>query len=102
MVISGGVNVYPAEIESVIHQIPQVDDAAVSGIPDEEFGESLVIHIQLPPGAQLTEEEIRAHLAARLAKYKVPRRIVFDEQLPREDSGKLFKRRIKQMYLEKV
>lgn len=102
MVISGGVNIYPAEIESVLYQMPQVEDAAVFGIPDDEYGEKLVAHIQAVAEARVDESKVRDFLGNHLAKYKIPRVIVFDSNLPREDSGKLFKRRIKQAYLERV
>jgi len=95
MVISGGVNIYPAEIEMVLVQCPGVHDCAVFGIPDEEFGESLAAAVELIPGAQLTANDIRAYLQNRLAKFKVPRRIDFHAALPREDSGKIFKRRLR-------
>jgi long-chain acyl-CoA synthetase len=95
MVLSAGVNIYPAEIEMVLLQCPDVRDCAVFGIPDEEFGESLAAAVELTPGATLTAEQVRNFLAARLAKYKVPRRVDFHASLPREDSGKIFKRRLR-------
>ncbi|MEJ7930578.1 acyl-CoA synthetase [Ramlibacter sp. AN1015] len=95
MVISGGTNIYPAEIEMVLTQCPGVQDCAVFGIPDEDFGESLAAAVQLMPGAQLTAADIQGWLEARLARYKVPRRIDFHAELPREDSGKIFKRRLR-------
>jgi long-chain acyl-CoA synthetase len=98
MVISGGVNIYPAEIESVLYEMPAVRDCAVFGIPDEEYGESLAAHIEIGEGHTLTEDEIRTFVRSRLAGYKVPKVIVFDDNLPREDSGKLFKRRIRDRY----
>jgi long-chain acyl-CoA synthetase len=98
MVISAGVNIYPAEIESVLVQCPGVRDCAVFGIPDEEFGESLAAAVELQPGAPLTVEAVRDYLVQRLAKYKVPARIEFHPQLPREESGKIFKRRLRDPY----
>lgn len=95
MVISGGTNIYPAEIEMVLTQCPGVKDCAVFGIPDEEFGESLAAAVEPMPGAQVTAEQIKEYLQARLAKYKVPKRIDFHASLPREDSGKIFKRRLR-------
>lgn len=65
------------------------------GIPDDEFGESLAAAIELEVGCELTTEQVRAYLAERIAKYKVPRRIDFHAALPREESGKIFKRRLK-------
>lgn len=98
MVISGGVNIYPAEIESVLYQLPAVRDCAVVGIPDDEYGESLAAHIEVGEGFQLTEDEVRKFVRDNLAGFKVPKVVVFDDDLPREDSGKLFKRRIRDKY----
>ena len=98
MVISGGVNIYPAEIEAVLSEMPGIGDCAVFGIPDDEYGESLAAHIELAPGYTLSDDDIRSFLRGRLAGFKVPKVIVFDTDLPREDSGKLFKRRIRDAY----
>ncbi|NUZ06143.1 acyl-CoA synthetase [Piscinibacter koreensis] len=95
MVISAGTNIYPAEIEMTLLQCPGVQDCAVFGIPDEEFGESLAAAVQPLPGATLSVEDVRSYLKAHLANYKVPRRIDFHAQLPREDSGKIFKRHLR-------
>jgi long-chain acyl-CoA synthetase len=102
MVISGGVNIYPAEIEAALVQHPAVQDCAVFGIPDEEFGESLCAHVELQPGKAAGAEEIRAFLAKQLAKFKIPKTIVFADALPREDSGKIFKRKLRAPYWEKA
>jgi long-chain acyl-CoA synthetase len=99
MVISGGVNIYPAEIEQCLVGLSGVRDCAVFGIPDPEFGERLVAHVQLLPGADVTEDDVRSYLRGALAGYKVPRQIVFDPDLPRDDSGKLVKRRLRARYL---
>ncbi|MFG2888780.1 AMP-binding protein [Streptomyces sp. NPDC048248] len=98
MVISGGVNIYPAEIEGCLLSLEGVRDVAVFGIPDEEFGEVLAAHVQTEPGVLLRAEAVRSHVAERLAGYKVPRAVVFEELLPRDESGKLFKRRLRDPY----
>ncbi|MGO8914426.1 MAG: AMP-binding protein [Stellaceae bacterium] len=98
MVISGGVNIYPAEIEAVLLTLPGVADCAVFGIPDAEFGEALAAHIKPQPGASLDAEAVRGFVRARLASYKVPRIVEFAPSLPREDSGKIFKRRLREPY----
>jgi long-chain acyl-CoA synthetase len=98
MVISGGVNIYPAEIEACLHGLDGVRDCAVFGIPDEEFGEALAAHVELEHGASLSAEDVRAHVRSQLASYKTPRVVEFSEQLPREDSGKIFKRRLREPY----
>ena len=98
MVISGGVNIYPIEIESCLLELPGVRDAAVFGIPDDAYGEALAAHVDADPAAGLTEDTIRDHVRERLAAYKVPKLVVFDDDLPREASGKLFKRRLRDRY----
>jgi len=96
MVISGGVNIYPAEIEHALIALPGVADCAVFGIPDEEYGESLAALIERRRDAQaLDAEHVRAWLCERLADYKLPRRIEFVDELPRDDNGKVAKRRLR-------
>jgi long-chain acyl-CoA synthetase len=102
MVISGGVNIYPAEIEAVLHAVPGVHDCAVFGIPDAEFGEALMAVVEPLAGARLDLADIRARLKASLADYKVPRHIEIASALPREDSGKIFKRRLRDPYWERA
>ena len=102
MVISGGANIYPAEIEAALIVMPGVADCAVFGIPDAEFGESLAAAIQPQPGFALSQENVKAWLTERIANYKVPRLVVFHDQLPREDSGKIFKRKLRAPYWEKA
>ncbi|KUL37237.1 long-chain fatty acid--CoA ligase [Streptomyces sp. NRRL F-4489] len=98
LVISGGVNIYPAEIEGCLLALDGVRDAAVFGVPDEEYGEALAAHLETDPRVRLTAAAVRAHVAGRLAGYKVPRTVVFEERLPRDESGKLFKRRLRDPY----
>jgi long-chain acyl-CoA synthetase len=98
MVISGGVNIYPAEIEGALVGMPSVADCAVFGIPDDEMGEALCACVQLALDADEDETAIRTFLRTHLASYKVPKTIVFMDQLPREDSGKIFKRRLREPY----
>jgi long-chain acyl-CoA synthetase len=98
MVISGGVNIYPAEIESVLVTMPGVSDGVVFGIPDEEFGEALMALVELMPGSVVEPEAVQAFLRRHLADYKVPRRVEMREALPREDTGKIFKRKLRAPY----
>lgn len=98
MVISGGVNIYPAEIEACLLALSGVRDCAVFGIPDEEFGEALAAHVELHDGARVSGEDVRDHVRANLASYKTPRVVEFSDALPREDSGKIFKRRLREPY----
>ena len=101
MVISGGVNIYPAEIESVLQMMPGVADCAVFGIPSEEFGEALGCAVQRasnPLGAALDAGNVQTYLKERLASYKVPHLVAFHDNLPREDTGKIFKRKLREPY----
>ena len=102
MVISGGVNIYPAEIEAVLYAVPGVHVCAVFGIPDEEFGEALMAIVEPQAGVSLEVADIRARLKASLADYKVPKHVEIQTQLPREDSGKIFKRRLRDPYWERA
>ncbi|MCG6204868.1 AMP-binding protein [Rhodopseudomonas sp. HC1] len=98
MIIFGGTNVYPAEIEAELMKVPGIADCAVFGIPDEDFGETVCAFIQPDIGEVLSAEAIRAELKPRLAGYKIPKRIEFASALPREDTGKIFKRKLKEPF----
>src|SRR5438874_2625570 len=102
MVISGGVNIYPAEIEAALHTIPGVHDCAVFGIPDQEFGEALMAVVEPQAGVTLDVADIRAQLKTSLADYKVPKHVEIQTQLPPEESGKIFKRRLRDPYWERA
>ena len=95
MIISGGVNIFPAEIESVALEHPAIKDCAVFGIPDDTYGEAIAMALELLPGASLDVAELTPFLQERLARYKVPRLIEVVDALPREDSGKIFKQRLR-------
>ncbi|WP_296597919.1 acyl-CoA synthetase [Phenylobacterium sp.] len=98
MIISGGVNIYPAEIEAELLKTPGVADCAVFGIPDDEFGEAVYAVVQPSEGAQLTEASVKDYLRAHIAGYKMPRRVDLAAELPREDSGKIFKRKLREPF----
>ncbi|NQV56074.1 MAG: AMP-binding protein, partial [Rhodospirillales bacterium] len=98
MVISGGVNIYPAEIEAVLTQMEGVGDCAVFGIPDDEFGEKLIAYVETANGADLDAGRVQDHLRAHLANYKVPKIIEFHEELPRTPTGKIIKRELRDPY----
>ena len=103
MIIAGGVNIYPAEIEGAIHEHPQVADVAVFGIPDDDMGEQIKAVIE-PIDGVAGDEALRAsiveHIQQRLGKYKWPRTIDFMDELPREPTGKLLKRKLRDPYWE--
>lgn len=94
MIITGGVNVYPQEVENVLLGHPGVADAAVFGSPDDEFGERVCAAVELSAGATATAEELIDFCRARLAHLKCPRAIEFHRKLPRHDTGKLYRRQI--------
>jgi len=98
MIISGGVNIYPAEIEAELMKMPGVADCGVFGIPDEEYGEAVCAVVQPSPGVELSQAEIREFLRGHMAGYKVPKRVDFHAELPREDSGKIFKRKLREPF----
>jgi len=103
MIISGGVNIYPAEIESVLLTHPKVGDAAVFGIPDDDWGEQVkgvIEPIAGVDGGPDLAEEILAFCAGKLAKYKTPKTIDFVAELPRDPNGKLYKRKLRDPYWE--
>jgi len=98
MIISGGVNIYPAEIEAVLSAHPAIADVAVIGVPDSHWGESVKAVVALRPGASATQEELIAYCAERIADYKKPRSVDFLDELPRNPAGKLLKRNIREAY----
>jgi len=101
MIISGGVNIYPAEIEAVLVNHPAVLDAAVFGIPHDEFGEEVKAVVELAPGVEASDglaAEITAYAREHLAGYKVPRSIDFTDEFPRTETGKLVKRELRDPY----
>jgi long-chain acyl-CoA synthetase len=100
MINSGGVNIYPAEIEACLIELDGVQDCAVFGVPDPDYGESVAAAIQLKPGASLAVETVQNFVRDRLARYKAPKVVEFVLELPREDSGKVFKQRLRAPYWE--
>ena len=101
MIISGGVNIYPAEIEHVLAEHPAVADVAVFGIPDDEWGEQVKAAVELAAGVDVSaglEAEILAFARERLAGYKVPRSIDVEDELPRHPTGKLYTRLLRDRY----
>jgi len=100
MVLSGGVNIYPAEIEAMLHTHPAVEDCAVIGVPDADWGEQIKAVVKRREGARLDEDEVIAFLTERLADYKRPRSVDFVDEFPRDAAGKLLKRLIRDQYWE--
>jgi fatty-acyl-CoA synthase len=102
MIIRGGENIYPREIEEVIFVHPQVAEVAVFGIPDEFYGEEIVAWVQLHAGEVLTEEALRDYLRERMAHFKVPRYIRFVQEFPMTVTGKLQKFRMRELMMERL
>jgi long-chain acyl-CoA synthetase len=100
MIVSGGENVYPAEVESAIFGCPGVADVAVIGVPDETWGEAVKAVVVRAPGVQVTAEEILAWARERIAGYKLPKSVDFVDALPRNPSGKILKRELRKPYWE--
>jgi long-chain acyl-CoA synthetase len=99
MIVSGGENVYSAEVEAAIYEIPEVKEAAVFGIPDEKWGELVAAAIVLRSGTDLSAEEVQRYCKTRIASYKIPRHIEFlAEELPKSGSGKILKRVLREKY----
>ncbi|MBI5629104.1 MAG: AMP-binding protein [Candidatus Rokubacteria bacterium] len=98
MIISGGVNIYPAEIEDVLHRHPAIQDVAVFGVPDEEWGERVHAAVQPRPGESLGAAEVIAFARQHMADYKVPREVSLHADFPRDAAGKLIKRELRDPY----
>jgi fatty-acyl-CoA synthase len=99
MYISGGENVYPAEIENVLFQLPQVADAAIIGVPDARWGEVGKAILVVKPDQELSSEQVIGHCIANLAKFKVPQSVEFVEVLPRNATGKVLKRELRTQFV---
>ena len=101
MYISGGENVYPAEVENVLYQLPQVSEAAIIGVPDDKWGETGKAVIVVKQGEALEETEVIAHCTANLARFKVPQTVEFIDELPRNATGKVLKRELRTQFAGK-
>ncbi len=99
MYISGGENVYPAEVENVLYQLPQVAEAAIIGIPSDRWGEVGLAVLALAPGESIERTEVQEHCASRLAKFKVPSDIAIVDALPRNATGKVLKRELRDRFV---
>jgi fatty-acyl-CoA synthase len=99
MIIRGGENIYPREIEDLIFTHPKVSEAAVFGIPDEFYGEEIVAWIMLLPGERMSEDDVRAFCKEKLAHFKIPKIVRFVDEMPMTVTGKLQKFRMREMML---
>ena len=99
MYISGGENVYPAEIENVLYQLPEIAEAAVIGVPSERWGEVGLAVLVLKPGVDLDRGKVLDHCAQKLARFKVPHDVAVIEALPRNATGKVLKRELRTRFV---
>jgi fatty-acyl-CoA synthase len=102
MVIRGGENIYPREIEEFLYTHPQVSDVQVIGVPDERFGEELMAWIVKRPGADLGEEDVREFCRGQIAHYKVPRYVKFVDEFPMTVTGKVQKFKMRELAIEEL
>ena len=98
MIISGGENIYPAEVESAICDHPDVSEAAVIGVPDDKWGEAVKAVVVTKPGAEVTPEALMVYARERIAGYKTPKSVDFIPALPRNPSGKILRRSLREPY----
>ena len=94
MIISGGLNIYPAEVDNVLYRHDFVEECAAAGLPHEEYGEAVAAFVQLKPGHEAAESDLIKFCKERMASYKAPKKIVFVNDFPRTPQGKLLKREI--------
>ena len=102
MIIRGGENIYPKEIEEFIYTHPKVSDVQVIGVPDEQYGEEIMAAIILKDGECMTEDEMKAYIGANMARHKVPRYVEFVEAFPTNAAGKILKYKMREDAIEKL
>ncbi|MDK1102120.1 MAG: AMP-binding protein, partial [Actinomycetota bacterium] len=102
MIIRGGENVYPREIEEFLYTHPDIVDAQVIGVPDQKFGEQVMAWVTLKPGATLTEEDVKEYCRGRIAHYKVPAYVAFVDEFPMTVTGKIQKFKLREMAVEEL
>jgi fatty-acyl-CoA synthase len=100
MIVSGGENVFPKEIEDLLARHEAVSEAAAIGVDDRDFGQRLRAFVVLDQGKEATEDQLKDYVKKNLARYKVPRQIVFLDELPRNATGKVLKRELKELDVE--
>jgi long-chain acyl-CoA synthetase len=101
MIITGGENVYPREIEEVLYSRPVVEECAVIGLPDKEYGERVMAFIVPKEGRQLNQVELKSYLKTKLSPFKVPKEFISVLELPKSSTGKILKRELKRQVLDK-
>jgi fatty-acyl-CoA synthase len=96
MIVSGGENVFPAEVEDLIGGLEGVAEVAVIGVDDEQYGQRLKAFVVTRDGASLSEDDVKQHVREHLARYKIPREVAFVDELPRNTTGKVLKRELRE------
>ena len=102
MIIRGGENIYPREIENFIYQMPEVEMIEVVGIPDEKYGEIVAAFIKLKKDTTLTTEMVQGYCRGKIARYKIPKHVFFIDEFPKTASGKIQKYKLKEIGLEEI
>jgi long-chain acyl-CoA synthetase len=102
MVIAGGYNIYPVEIDNILYEHPKILEACAAGVPDKYRGETIKAFIVVKPGETLTEDEVKAYCKKNLAAYKVPKLIEFMDELPKSTVGKVLRRKLRDMEIERT
>ena len=102
MIIRGGENIYPKEIEDFIYTHPKVSDVQVIGVPDKQYGEEIMACVVLKPGETMTEEELKEFVATHMAKHKTPRYVAFVDSFPLNAAGKILKYKMREQAVEKL
>ncbi len=98
MIVSGGENLFPGEVEELLITHPAIDETSVIGVDDPEFGKRLAAFVVLKPGSSLSADDVREFVKDNLARYKVPRDVLFLDALPRTPTGKVLKRQLRELY----
>jgi len=98
LIISGGENIYPAEIEDILLGHPKIADVGVIGFPDEKWGESIKAIVTLKPDENLTEAELLDWCQGKIGRFKIPKKVVFTDQIPRTPTGKILKRVLRDQF----
>jgi fatty-acyl-CoA synthase len=102
MIVSGGENVFPREVEDTISNMKGVDEVAVIGVEDEKFGQALKAFVVKSNGASVSEDDIKKHVKSNLAGFKTPKQVEFLDELPRNATGKVLKKELKEKEEEKA
>jgi fatty-acyl-CoA synthase len=102
MIIRGGENIYPREIEEFLYTHPKISDVQVYGVPDRKYGEQVMAAVKVKPGIEMTEDEVREFCRGRIANYKVPKYVKFVDSFPMTASGKIQKFKLREMAIQEL